>query len=322
MNSSGGASPAERGESGSGQVRSRNLYFSRSDQMGHEVPMKFLSGIEIQREVNRIMRSGGNVMAAVAYWSHGAAERTGIGGRRGARIICDLGSLACDPKEIRKLMGLGLQVRTLKRLHAKVWISEGAVIVGSANASRGGLSDPGVPDEKANIEAAVLSTDGNLRGEVVEWFEQIWNTRASDVSERYLKIVEARRKHMKRVVVPSEGPVEYDEWAESDLIDRAVAKANRLINEGGWDPHITRNTIQRCMEDSEWMRDYEAYVGGDVYAKGTHNSVKHVINTKLGKAILRDVGGEAVKLGKDAVRRPMENAIVGDYTVLRKKGDH
>ena len=282
--------------------------------------VRFLSGIEIQREVNRIMRSGGNVMAAVAYWSHGAAERTGIGGRRGARIICDLGSLACDPKEIRKLMGLGLQVRRMKGLHAKVWISEGAVIVGSANASRGGLSDPGVPDEKANIEAAVLSTDGNLRGEVVEWFEQIWNTRASRITEKCLKIVEARRKHMKRVVVPSEGPVEYDEWAEGDLIDRAVAKADRLIKEVGWDPHITRNTIMRCMEDSDWMHDYEAYVGGDPYAKGTHNSVKHVINTKLGKAILRGVRGEAEKVGKDAVRPPMENAIFGKYTVLREKG--
>ena len=285
--------------------------------------VRFLSGIEIQREVNRIMRSGGNVMAAVAYWSHGAAERTGIGGRRGARIICDLGSLACDPKEIRKLMGLGLQVRRMKRLHAKVWISEGAVIVGSANASRGGLSDPGVPDEKANIEAAVLSTDGNLRGEVVEWFEQIWNTRASRITEKCLKIVEDRRGHLNRMGVSLDRTDEYGELAEGDLINRAVAKAKaiRLSNEGGWDPHITRNTIIRCMEDSDWMEDYTAYVGGDAFVKGTKNSRKHRINIKLGKEILQGVEGEAEKVGKDAVRLPMENAIIGKYTVLREKGD-
>ena len=40
--------------------------------------MRFLTGTDIQRHVNKIARRTGDVRAAVAYWGKGAAERTGI----------------------------------------------------------------------------------------------------------------------------------------------------------------------------------------------------------------------------------------------------
>ena len=77
-------------------------------------------------------------MAAVAYWGKDATKRTGLAehpNRAEVRVICDLLSGACNPNEIEELTRIGVQVKTLDRLHAKVWISGHDVIVGSANAS-------------------------------------------------------------------------------------------------------------------------------------------------------------------------------------------
>ena len=109
-----------------------------------EKPMRLLTGTDVHREVVRIMSRTGEVMAAVAYWGDGASERTGITrkkSRNKARVICDLLSGACNPAEIDKLMKLGVQVKTLDRLHAKIWIGGNTVILGSANASKNGLPD-------------------------------------------------------------------------------------------------------------------------------------------------------------------------------------
>ena len=122
--------------------------------------MRFLAGVDIQTQVRTITSRTGEVMAAVAYWGSGAAERTGLTEHdrpASVRAICDLLSGACNPDEIETLMQLGLSVRTLDRLHAKVWIGGDDVIVGSANASRNGL--PGEDEQGANLEAAVLSQD-------------------------------------------------------------------------------------------------------------------------------------------------------------------
>ena len=146
--------------------------------------MRFLTGTDIQHEVTNILSRSGDVMAAVAYWGEGASERTGIAKnkrRNKARIIRDLLSGACNPAEIERLMHLGVQVGTLDRLHAKVWIGGSAVILGSANASKNGLPDTDRDTANANVEAAILSTDRALTQETRKWFEARWKeSRAID----------------------------------------------------------------------------------------------------------------------------------------------
>ena len=139
--------------------------------------MRFLSGPGIQAQVRRLASRSGEVMAAVAYWGKGASERTGLTDNdrpAGVRVICDLLSGACNPVEIETLVSLGVSVRTLDRLHAKVWIAGDNIIVGSANASHNGL--PGDDDEAAgaSIEAAVLSRDPLLARQLAAWFEEQW----------------------------------------------------------------------------------------------------------------------------------------------------
>ena len=150
--------------------------------------MRFLSGAEIQEQVRQLASCSGEVRAAVAYWGKGAAERTGLAKNERSetvRIICDLLSGACNPAEIESLVRLGVTVRTLDRLHAKVWIASGQAIVGSANSSHNGL--PGDDEEAANasIEAAVLSRNPDLIRQVAAWFEDQWCA-SSAIEDRHL----------------------------------------------------------------------------------------------------------------------------------------
>lgn len=147
--------------------------------------MRFLTGPEIQAEVKRMTARTGEVMAAVAYWGTGAAERTGLAYVRDAasvRIICDLLSGACKPDEIERLMNLGVCVRTLDRLHAKVWINGDDVVLGSANASRNGL--PGEDEHSVNVEAAILSQNPSLARELGSWFENQWRVTSNIDDEK------------------------------------------------------------------------------------------------------------------------------------------
>ena len=139
--------------------------------------MRFLSGPDIQAEVRQLASRSGAVMAAVAYWGKGAAERTGLAENdrpESVRVICDLLSGACNPAEIETLVQLGVTVRTLDRLHAKVWIASGQVIVGSANASHNGLPEDDEEAANASIEAAVLSRAPSLTRQLAVWFEDQW----------------------------------------------------------------------------------------------------------------------------------------------------
>ena len=162
--------------------------------------MRFLTGTEIQRHVKTIMSRSGNVMAAVAYWGTGAAERTGIARKRSPRkmrIICDLLSGSCNPEEIEKLMQRGIHVKTLDRLHAKVWIAGDDVILGSANASKNGLPDTDESTSNANVEAAIMSSDRSLSQEMQGWFETRWQA-ATAIDKELMDRAKTAWAHRKR----------------------------------------------------------------------------------------------------------------------------
>ena len=150
--------------------------------------MQFLTGVDIQNQVRTIASRSGEVMAAVAYWGKGATERTGLSGHEdpaSVRIICDLMSGACNPNEIEVLRKRGFTVKTLDRLHAKVWIGGADVIVGSANASQNGLLGEGEKAADANVEAAIMSHDPALARRLVDWFELQWDA-STDIERRHL----------------------------------------------------------------------------------------------------------------------------------------
>ena len=160
--------------------------------------MRFLTGTDIQRHVHKIARRTGDVSAAVAYWGKGAAERTGIARKRNPgriRVICDLLSGSCNPTEIESLLELGVHVKTLKDLHAKVWISGDDVIIGSANASKSALLHNDDGHAAGNIEAAILSRDPALSWELQGWFDNQWQASAIITED---DLAEAARQWQRR----------------------------------------------------------------------------------------------------------------------------
>ena len=149
--------------------------------------MRFLTNGQILETVRQLVGRDGELLAAVAFWGKGAGQETGILNRtQPSRILCDLLSGACNPAEIRLLMGNGVKVKYRPQLHAKVWVNGNEVIVGSANASMNGL---GFETAGPNIEAAVHLCDEKFAGSVQEWFTHHWDL-AECVDEKSLQAAE------------------------------------------------------------------------------------------------------------------------------------
>lgn len=256
---------------------------------------------------------------AVAYWGKDGAKHTGIANRvppdrENVRIICDLNSGACNPSEIRKLMKLGYEVKTLDHLHAKVWIGETSVILGSANASTSGLAD----DRQlgSNIEAALLVQDPKLAQVLRTWFDGMWcdNHRTADIDDACLreaeKVWEQRRK-VRRARPPKKppGPLTRE---RSELRGRLVG----MVTDAGVDlwrsdnsPDITLRAVRRCQENAAWLQEYEAFV---VSGSGEEAEWKRRINPLFGRNVRERIGAKIGKRGMDAGK----SDVIGSYTEL------
>ena len=236
--------------------------------------MRFLTGPEIRTEVRRISRRPGKLRAAVAYWGDGAAERTGLSERKKpeqVRIICDLLSGACNPGEITALMQRGIRVKTLDRLHAKVWINGNEVILGSANASRNGLPVTEDDARQANIEAAFLSGDPNLSREVTKWFKNQWRLASEIDADRLAQAEELweRRRHSPgRAFTPTllqkiRNPDSSDQFSRLRLIASSEGlsadalqfhkdDAERYFSVEEWDTFGAEQPFYELTRGSEW----------------------------------------------------------------------
>jgi hypothetical protein len=71
---------------------------------------------------------------------------------------------------------LGYKVKTIDGLHAKIYCSSSAVIVGSSNASRNGLQYE-ADQMSGNIEANVLIRDPKFVQRVSAWFDDYWKSK-------------------------------------------------------------------------------------------------------------------------------------------------
>lgn len=224
--------------------------------------MRFLTGVEIQRQVSRIVRRGGVVSVAVAYWGTGAAKRTGITRHpnpRQIRLICDLLSGFCNPKEIESLIRLGVRVQTLDRLHAKVWISEDDIVVGSANASMNALPNNDESGTRRNVEAVVMSQDRNLCQEARGWFENQWQA-SSIVNKRHLVHAEqlwkrhensAGRGFTATLLERVQSPEPPDKWSGLRLVAYLEQGQSEQAKE------FIKNQAKAHFTDEEWadLRD-------------------------------------------------------------------
>lgn len=142
--------------------------------------MQFLDDKQVRGAIQEVV-AGGEVRCAVAFWGDGALKAL-FGTKKRAsktRIICDLTMGGTNPEEL-VLLGApnNPNLKHVKGLHAKLYLSSGGMVVTSANASNRGIGF---------IESPVLTECGTFHRagttafrEAEKWFEQIWDE-AGDV---------------------------------------------------------------------------------------------------------------------------------------------
>ncbi len=137
--------------------------------------MKLLDETDALSEIRELLRQSDTARLAVAFWGKGAIERLGLD-RSGLsiKILCNLDSGACNPTELRRIQALpGITLKSHPSLHAKVYWTPHAAVVGSSNASANGLA---LEDEAASgwREANVRLDGAAMLDDIANWFDALF----------------------------------------------------------------------------------------------------------------------------------------------------
>jgi hypothetical protein len=201
-----------------------------------------------------------DIRIAVAFWGDGACEKLKISSMNSPpRIICNLQSGGTNPDEIKKIktslskqFGKDAQIRQHNKLHAKVYMSNARVVVGSSNASANGLSMQG-RQCSGWAEANIHSVEPNLISETAEWFEALW-TQASYITEDDLETAKAKWIPRRRTTLP-EGHLH----EPLDLFDELTKRPENYVDQNIWlvfygEP-FTEEAEQKIKEEAEAAKD-------------------------------------------------------------------
>lgn len=106
-----------------------------------EMSAAFVAGNDLSKAVTRVI-GGDDVGCAVAFWGIGAKAFLDAAGAQSGRfrVVCDTSMGGTHPDALRSLGAPGdPSIRYHDGLHAKVYVSNAGVVVGSANASNNGI---------------------------------------------------------------------------------------------------------------------------------------------------------------------------------------
>jgi hypothetical protein len=135
----------------------------------------FLSGSDIRNRIIELVADSNKMDCAVAFWGRGASELfASRSPKLRIRIICDLMSGACNPIVIRDLLSIGVQIKLVDGMHAKVYWTPSGVIVGSANASANGLGEEGADETYDKTEVDLYTDDPTVLKDTSDWFDKQW----------------------------------------------------------------------------------------------------------------------------------------------------
>jgi hypothetical protein len=133
----------------------------------------FLSGDCMTEVLKRVARGRG-ARIATAFWSKvGIDELFGPAGMGGASIVCDIAMGSTSPKALEALGAPGNDdLRHHERLHAKVFISDEGLVVGSANVSNAALGTGHL--SRWQLEAGTFhAAHSPAWSQAVEWFDAL-----------------------------------------------------------------------------------------------------------------------------------------------------
>lgn len=161
---------------------------------------------EALTEAIRHVVGGKGVKCAVAFWgNHGFFEAEALGGvTKDWQIICDI-QMGGTSRDALVKLGAPTEPNLKFRngLHAKVYISDRGVVVGSANASARGL---GVGDNPASLlEAGMFHKHGGKAWrDATVWFDEIFG-KADQVDETALREADRRYRPPLGISVKNSG---------------------------------------------------------------------------------------------------------------------
>ncbi len=139
---------------------------------------KFLTGRNYGRSIREVSMTGSELDVAVSYWTedimrlHQLLDTARLTSGPRMRVICDLFHRACHWAPVEELRDCNVEVRRLQGLHAKVWICESHVIIGSANSSNSALHL--TQSDRRNEEAGVKLDNASVIEDARRWFGKIW----------------------------------------------------------------------------------------------------------------------------------------------------
>lgn len=140
-----------------------------------------------------VKKQEGALDIAVAFWGVGALEELGLNQpERNIRVLLDLSAGATNPSVVNSLIETypGM-IRSVDRLHAKAFIGQHEVALGSANASANGLGLEGSEATQWR-ELGIISDDASVVDEARAWFAQLW-TLAKPIEAKSEALIEAER---------------------------------------------------------------------------------------------------------------------------------
>lgn len=226
----------------------------------------FISERALSGELKRIFSNADDVRIAVAFWGKQAKKLLHLNQVKSARIICNLQSGACDPlliKGIRDDPRKNLHIRTHRKLHAKIYWTSSAAIVGSSNASTNGLVPVG-PDDSGWREGNVCVTDKETLDEIGRWFLDLWG---KSLRIRNSMIEDAIAKANERAQRSSELLISGQSLLSSAMANPKAFEKFR-INLGFYDDDLSADIARDLSRRRESERDTATPDGISLAARG------------------------------------------------------
>ena len=118
--------------------------------------------------ISNLSKKAKHRYVAVAWLAQGASKLLTLG--EGDVLVVDMGDAAVktgrtDPKEVRRYLARGARVFSVSNLHAKVFVFDKYVLVGSSNVS--------MHSRDTLLEAAIETSNPKVRGKAITWIASL-----------------------------------------------------------------------------------------------------------------------------------------------------
>lgn len=138
--------------------------------------MEFIDSIKYKRVVDELFSNNENLDLAVAFLGIDAKDFFKKNKGKNIRYVCNFESGVCNPYLIEELYNQeNIELKSNPLLHAKIFIQDSSILIGSANLSANGLSLEGT-EQTAWQEVGVLSSNNTLINNSKSWFNDIWTS--------------------------------------------------------------------------------------------------------------------------------------------------